>query len=82
LAKRWGYDYFCTVVSEYVEIALKNKVSLLGKKTCCSCNAINLSAGMSTIINPPALCISFYFLRRLKIDFENNGSLVVVPFVT
>jgi hypothetical protein len=28
LAKRWGKDYFCTVVSEDVKIALKNKYSL------------------------------------------------------
>jgi len=28
LAKRGGKDYFCTVVSENVEIALKNKPSL------------------------------------------------------
>jgi len=31
LAKRNGKDYFCTVVSEDVEIALKNKASLFGK---------------------------------------------------
>ena len=28
LAKRWEKDYYCTVVSEDVEIALKNKPSL------------------------------------------------------
>jgi hypothetical protein len=28
LAKRWEKDYFCSVVSEDVEIALKNKPSL------------------------------------------------------
>ena len=28
MAKRWGKDYFCTVVSEDVEIALKNKPSI------------------------------------------------------
>ena len=27
MAKRWGKDYFCTVVSEDVKIALKNKSS-------------------------------------------------------
>jgi hypothetical protein len=31
LAKRWGKNYFCTVVSEDVEIALRNKASL-GRK--------------------------------------------------
>lgn len=28
MAKRWGKDYFCNVVSEDVEIGLKNKPSL------------------------------------------------------
>ncbi|MFC1824314.1 hypothetical protein ACFL9T_16515 [Thermodesulfobacteriota bacterium] len=28
MAKRWEKDYFCTVVSEDVEIGLKNKPSL------------------------------------------------------
>jgi len=31
LANRSEKDYFCTVVSEYVEIALKNKLPLSGK---------------------------------------------------
>ena len=31
MAKRWGKDYFCNVVSEDVEITLKNKASLFGK---------------------------------------------------
>ena len=28
MAKRWGKDYFCTVVSEDVKIALRNKASI------------------------------------------------------
>ena len=31
MAKRGAKDYFCAVVSENVEIALKNKSSLFGK---------------------------------------------------
>ena len=31
MAKRKAKDYFCAVVSEDVEIALKNKASLFGK---------------------------------------------------
>ena len=31
MAKRWEKDYFCTVVSEDVEIALKNKPSFSRK---------------------------------------------------
>ena len=50
LAKRWGKDYFCTVVSEDVEIALRNKASLGRKyiKKNCLCYAINLNVNMST----------------------------------
>ncbi|MBN2267208.1 MAG: hypothetical protein JW725_02600 [Candidatus Babeliaceae bacterium] len=31
MAKRWGKNYFCTVVSENVEISLRNKASI-GRK--------------------------------------------------
>lgn len=33
MAKRNGKDYFCSVVSEYVEIILKNKSSFIPKST-------------------------------------------------
>ena len=58
----------------------------------CSCNAINLIANMSIVINLPALCASISLPKRLKSgkrsaeieewNCETNGSLVVVPFGT
>jgi len=67
MANRREKDYFCSVVSEDVEIALKiNLPSAVNQKTSCLCNAINLSANMSTLINLPVLYASISLAQRLK----------------
>jgi hypothetical protein len=91
LSRCTGKNYFCSVVSEDVEIALINNLpSAVNQKTGCLCNAINLSANMSTLINLLVLCASISLPKRLKSgkksaeieewNSETNGSLVVVPF--
>jgi len=66
--------------------------SVVNQATSCLCNAINVIANMSTLINIPVLCASISLAKRLKSgkttaeieewNCETNGSLVVVPFGT
>ena len=62
MAKRRGKDYFCTVVSEDVEIALKNKTSLFGKsknKLFVQCNQLECQY-VDLNQSPCPLCLDLF----------------------